>query len=670
MSAKLKWIPASAAIATAAAAVLAATPIAFADDVDQQSEAYQASMTQSDVKRDAAAIQAQLIELRDQMRQLMPDNVALVDQAIGKMQNLSKDQMDTAISALQDASRSKDAKEQLTKMATAFKEQATVSTALRKLSVDLQARETMASLVSEISSLIRREVGASQEIRRLGAIQQMPKDLHGNHEERWQISNEDQKGVTADLKLLTRKIDTLAADMKDEPENGIAQAGTVAVTEKLAETGDQAESATTNGPFNDAVTAQAQVIKTLVAMQQALANGKDPLDRLRALAERLHRASNDQKSVVDAVMLIGDRQDLERDFKTMQSNLGDETVAIRYELEPLNNQAAGQLMPAENAIDKTLKNFNRMWEEHMDARINTQESLKNINLTLAMIEQMVAQAEASAPQTPAQLLAALDQLQREVAQAAMQQAAVAKQPQVQPQQQAAMEARVESLQQRALPVSPEAAGLLGEAANQLPTATAAAQTSAAQSLAAAAQALAQQRQEVAALAAAQAQLAAADQALENADLAAAQQDSANAAQAAEAAAATEAAEAAADAAAQAGQGNAEAAAASVAAAQAALGQAMAQTPGMGGMAQAGTQVSEMMENQGPSNPDSKGNGGGGKAGDNLAGAGADTGPVQVLDGLQAKDRDAIAQLQSEKPPREFVPEVQQYYKNIADGAGL
>jgi hypothetical protein len=78
----------------------------------------------------------------------------------------------------------------------------------------------------------------------------------------------------------------------------------------------------------------------------------------------------------------------------------------------------------------------------------------------------------------------------------------------------------------------------------------------------------------------------------------------------------------------------------------------------------------MMENQGPNNPDSKGNGGGGRAGDNLTGAGSDSGPVEVLDGLEAKDRDAIALLQREKPPREFVPEVQQYYKKIADGAGL
>jgi hypothetical protein len=56
--------------------------------------------------------------------------------------------------------------------------------------------------------------------------------------------------------------------------------------------------------------------------------------------------------------------------------------------------------------------------------------------------------------------------------------------------------------------------------------------------------------------------------------------------------------------------------------------------------------------------------------DNLAGAGAAGGPAQVVTGLNPHDRDAVTQLQNEKPPHEYVSEVQQYYKNLADGAGL
>ncbi|MEI8342452.1 MAG: hypothetical protein WCH43_13085, partial [Verrucomicrobiota bacterium] len=68
--------------------------------------------------------------------------------------------------------------------------------------------------------------------------------------------------------------------------------------------------------------------------------------------------------------------------------------------------------------------------------------------------------------------------------------------------------------------------------------------------------------------------------------------------------------------------------------------------------------------------DSQGNGGGGPSGDHLKGAGAEGGPAQVVTGLSPRDRDAVTQLQNDKPPREFVSEVQQYYKNLADGAGF
>jgi hypothetical protein len=54
----------------------------------------------------------------------------------------------------------------------------------------------------------------------------------------------------------------------------------------------------------------------------------------------------------------------------------------------------------------------------------------------------------------------------------------------------------------------------------------------------------------------------------------------------------------------------------------------------------------------------------------LKGAGEIGKPVEVLEGLTPQDRAAVAQFQNEQPPREFIPEVQQYYKNIADGAGL
>jgi len=686
-------------ISALAAAV--AIPAGFAETAaEKQSEAYQASMAQSDVKNDAVAIQAELMELREQMRQLMPDEVPTVDAAIKKIQSLSRDEMGQAMGALQEASRSKDAARQVEQIASALKSQGVVSTALKQLSVDLQAKEDQAGLASELSELVRREVSVSLELARLGKVQQMPGDLRNRHQERYQVASEDQKGITADLKLLGRKIDALAKDFGANPQNAVVQAAAVAIAQKLPENADKAQALMESGPLNGAVAMQTQVIRTLVAMEKALAADGGPMERLRALATRLQQAASDQKDVVDAVMLIGDRQDLDRSQKRLEANIGDEVGALHFEVEAMNNQAAARLQTAQDAIDKSLANFIRMWEEHMDARVNTKEAQTNIGLALQAVLDQIAAAEKNAPKTPAELASQIDQLQKEVVQAAMQQAQAARQPQPPtPAQRQAMQDQVNNLQQRAAQLDPAASDLLAQAANQLPNEAPPAQADAAQKLAQAAQELAKEKAEMAAMQQAQAQLAAAQDQIQKAEqtldknqtaqaanqLKNAEQATQQAQQTAQQAGAPEAAQAlaeagqkleqAAQAAAQtngqaAGQ-KAQAAKAQLAQAQQALSQAMAKQPGMqmAMMMGAGKQVSENPQGQG-TNPPSKGNGGAGPTGDDLAGAGAQGGKAEVIDGLTPKDRDAVAALQTEKPPREYAPEVQQYYKNIADGVGM
>jgi hypothetical protein len=106
-------------------------PVATArENTDQQSEVYQAGMTQGDVQRDADAIEAQLVELRNQMRLLMPDDLATVDQAIKKLESLSAGEMADAIKALEAAGESKDA---TAKISEAMKAQGTASNELNKL---------------------------------------------------------------------------------------------------------------------------------------------------------------------------------------------------------------------------------------------------------------------------------------------------------------------------------------------------------------------------------------------------------------------------------------------------------------------------------------------------------------------------------------------------------
>lgn len=668
-------------------------PVVEAQD-SPQSAAYRASMMQSDVRRDAAAIQAELEDLRRQMLILMPDDVKTVEMAIQKIQELSRGEMEQAIVALKEVGQNTKPGDQTGKIAAALKSQGIVSSGLKQLSVDLRARETMDDINAELKELIRREVSVLLEIEKLGEIHQTPNDLRDRHQERFQASNEEQKGVTADLKRLVLKLESIANDFDSSPDNPVREAASVALSRNLTESADQAGTLTESGPFAQALTAQTDIIRTLVAMRRALGSGKEPLELLRELSAQLQRSAAEQKEVMEAVLLIGERQDLDRKFKRMQSLLGDDVVATRFELEFLNRKASEQLISAEGYIGKAQANYIRMWEEHMDARVNTREALEDINLAIQTLEAQIALLEKETAKSPAQLAALLDQLQREVAQAAQQQAQAATQP-AQPALQQAMTERVDQLQQRAMPFAPEASELLAEAANQLSTATPEEQAQAANQLAEAARELAKQSGDIQALAMAQDQLETAQNLTEQAQNHLAANETAQAANDLNAAqilaeAAQQAANQAAPEAAQAmgraaqnldqadqnaaqrksqnAQTQAQAAAAAMSQAAEALAQRMSQIPGMG-PAGAGTQISTANQGRGQ-NPQSQGNGGSGPSGDNLAGAGAEGSPVEVLTGLTEEERKAVTQLQSESPPREFIPEVQQYFKNIADGVSL
>ncbi len=686
---------------TACVAWLALPAATAQENADPQSEIYQAGMMQGDVRRDAGVIEAQLVELRNQMRLLMPDDLPAVDQAIKKLQTLSAGEMADAMKALDAASRSNEA---AARISEAIKSQGTASNELNKLAVDLKMRETLLGMDTSLTGLVRRQVSSNLETNRLGTIQKMPSALRGNDGTRCQLLIEGQKTLSADLKLLGKRIDTLAQDITDDSKNGLVLAAEVAKSRDLSGLAGQAETLLASGPFDAASTAQVEVIKTLVAMAQAVATSQDPMERLHKFADRLQQAVSDQQTIVDAVMLIAEKQDLDRGFKQIQGNLVDEIATIQYELQPVNNPVAELLTPAGVASTKSIKNFRKMREENMDARVNTQDSLKYITAAHDALKLQIAKAEAAAPQTAAELAAMLDLLHKQIAAAAAQQAQAARQPAPPADLQAAKVARVNDFQQRALPVSPEAATALGEAANELATPTPEAQMAASKKLEKAADDILKQKEKAEAIADAQKEIEKAQELtekaqenLEKGDTAAAAEDlnaaqqSADAAQEDAQAASPAAAENLQKAAAELGaakqdagqkkgeaaQSKADEAAAALAEAAQGLAQAAGQMPGMEkGMAQTagkGLDSKGKGKDKGKDNAKDKGTGENGENGgsaDNLLGMGDQGGPVEVLQGLSPKERDAVSQLQKEAPPREFVPEVQQYYKNIADGGGF
>jgi hypothetical protein len=676
---------------------------------DRQSEAYRASVAQETLRQNTDAVQAQLAEVAEAMRQLLPNDVAAVDRALKQMDSLSRREMETTIQALRDASRSADRGAQLTKIAGALKDQTKISSTLKQLAIDLDARQSLDGIGTELSALLRRQVAAQTEIARLGRIQAAPKDLRNHHRQSYDVVNEDQKALAQDVALLARRLDGMAANLKEESLTRLVRATNVARERKLVESEQNAARLTNDGPLPTAADLQNECAKTLVLMEQAFAI-TDPMQRIAALGADLKKLLDQQKDVTDKITAISQRErtSVPDDLKRVAAGLGNQVAALRAELQPLNSAAANNLQQAQDDIDKAQLNYARMWEERADARANTQAALDHMQAAAKALDQQAAQAAAAAPATSQQLVSALEALRRETEQAAITQARV--QPGaappfgLTPAQQQALQEKVNDLQRRALPIAPEASQVLGTAAGEMAQPAPESQHAAAESLAKAAQLLAQQEQALAgnapgqqALKAVEDQIAQAGQKVAETqqdmqtkeglseafkDAAAAQQQIAAAAQAAAKAGAPpetaadlqQAAQAMAEAQKGAAEGKAAQAQAAAQAAQQALGQAKAELGGAqqamaakAGAAQAskaGNAAGERQEEGGV--PEGQGNGGGGKTGDFLKGAGAAGEAPQVVSGLSPHDRDAISQLQNEKPPADYAAEVQQYYKNIAD----
>ena len=651
---------------------------------ERQSEAYRASVTQDAMKHDAAAIQADLASLREDMRQLMPENVATVDRAFAQLDSLSKKEMEDAIGSLREASKTGDVKAQVQKFADAFKNQQKIGASLKNLAGDLNARQALVATNQKLTQLLKREIAAAKEVARLAQLGANERVLPRPMRHRYDVVCGDQDEVTNDIKLAIQSFADQSTSSTGGKENAIIQVTAIATEQRLAETADTAAKLTRQGPFTEANAAQNSVAKTLSTMIQALSANSRASDRLQALSEQVSKIEEAEKELATSKENKDDRQ--------KQLELSNQTAAARAELEPLNSRAARDLAKAETAMEKAIAADEGHRPDKTTAAQAQQEAANALEAAKKDLQSQLAQAS-QAQATPQQLAAALDSLQKEVARAALEQARIANSL---PASETAgtLQKKVDDLQQRAAPVSPEAAQLMGKASQEMAQADNNVQKAAAQDLAQAAQILAQQKAAVTGQTPEQQALAKAEQQATQA-AAATQQAQANLASdktsadavnqlqtakqqlaaAQQMAAAANAPEAAKQALAQAGQELAAAqmdaagvklpqAQAAAKAAQQAIAQAK-QT-----MAKAGQDISQKAM---PGNEqDQEATGGGAASSQGLiGGAGEGKGaPVQVVIGLSPRDRDAITQLQNEKPPREFVPEVQQYYKNLADGSGL
>ena len=656
--------------------------------------------------------------------------IALV-KASSRLKTLSQEDMQKVIVALQSASMNTEDAGRQKSLVSAYQKQKDVSLQLKTLAADLAAQESQKALPAKLQSLIARQSANIRQTTTFASVApaQLAGPQKSTHDV---VSSEQASiGGEIDLLFKVLAAAPEKAATPDAPATpDTAKLVLEAMNNSsLKVTSDAAIKFTAEGPFPDAVVKETSIREYLTNLLRIARSKVDAVAQLEEAKSQLNQLITDQKDLAAAAeqaKLDG------ATLAERQAKINDRTSVAQAQLKPLNQAAAAQVTEAQKEMEKSAAALDKAKtpadptqpkpdseaqkdkdktasadksptdkakepadktkdaadkaKDPSDTAAQQKAVVDSLEKAAAMLDKQIADAQKQQDMNPADKLAQLEKLQEDIKQAQQN-------PTTTP-------TDLQKLQQDALAPSPEAANKIADAADKLqqPQPDKAA---ASQALAQAADTVKKQADDLKKaaddykalseasdqLAKAQEQAKAADDAIKNntstnqteaaRNLAQAQanvdqakqnaqqkglpQDSQQAMQQASDAL-KEATNQAVQAQGAKAQAQGQKAQAAMQQAQKGLAQAMAQVQQQAqGQQQPGQkqqqQSSQAMNNQAPDQGTSQ----------LLKGFGG-TGIAQVMGGLTPKDRDAISQLQAEKSPAEYAPQVQQYLKNLADSS--
>lgn len=697
-----------------------------ASSANTQQSAYRSSIAQETVRKQTDKIQEEINQLVTEAKLNGMDNAGLIAlvKASSRLKALSQEDMQKVIVALQSASMNTEDAGRQKSLVSAYQKQKDVSLQLKTLAADLAAQESQKALPAKLQSLIARQSANIRQTTTFASV--APAQLAGPQKSTHDVVSSEQASIGGEIDLLFKVL--AAAPEKATTPDAPATPDTAKLvleamnSSSLKVTSDAAIKFTAEGPFPDAVVKETSIREYLTNLLRIAQSKVDAVTQLEEAKSQLNQLITDQKdlaAVAEQAKLDG------ATLAERQAKINDRTSVAQAQLKPLNQAAAAQVTEAQKEMEKSAAALDKAKtpadptqpkpdseaqkdkdktasadkspadkakdaadkaKDPADTAAQQKAVVDSLEKAAAMLDKQIADAQKQQDMNPADKLAQLEKLQEDIKQAQQN-------PTTTP-------TDLQKLQQDALAPSPEAANKIAEAADKMqqPQPDKAA---ASQALAQAADTVKKQADELKKaaddykalsdasdqLAKAQEQAKAADDAIKNntstnqteaaRNLAQAQanvdqakqnaqqkglpQDSQQAMQQASDAL-KEATNQAVQAQGAKAQAQGQKAQAAMQQAQKGLAQAMAQVQQQAqGQQQPGQkqqqQSSQAMNNQAPD-----------QATNQLLQGFGGSGIAQVMGGLTPKDRDAISQLQAEKSPAEYAPQVQQYLKNLADSS--
>lgn len=655
-------------------------PAARAADVAQ--DAYQASVAQESVRVRAQEIKEELATIVQELRLngMSDDQIAEVLKTSNRLSNISQEEMQAIIDSLKSASATQEAKTQQSALVSAYQKQKDASLKLKTLASKFAAQKSVDLVTLKIQELILRQAKNLRKTQMLNAENKTPDKMDYQQKLVHQVAGAEQAAISKEIPFLAASLETTANSGAATPEDAERAKLTLAridgagggsnLTTLSIKVADQ----TASGSLGEAADGQAQLKKGLFEVLLAWSFKEDLSARLQRVRNQVGQMMNGQSDLL-ADTKVSEKREEGSALADQQYKIEDRAELAGASLDVLNPEAFALLQKAQASMKQSSTQLEEERKPNKAAPAQEQvlAALTQIDELLKKQSDLLA---AKMNENPVELMKDLQNLKAQVDQAKTE---AEKNPT------SALAQKTQNLQQEAAMVAPQAADNIQQASDALQQPQPDGQT-ASQQLAQASAALQQQMDQLAPVAAQYAALDKVDDMI-----AAAQQDATEAqqaltqanqtealnnmlqaqqqaAQAAQQAAAPQAAQQALQQAAQALQQGAGQAAqnqqaqaqAQAQQGQAALGQAQA------AVAQAKQELQQGQSQQGngqfSDGPEEL-------TADALQGSGDKATAGQVMGGLSPKDREALAQYESEKTPPEFSNQVQQYLKNLSDASG-
>ena len=436
--------------AMASLPVAAQTAVPDASGGNSQQSAYRSSVAEESVRKQTDKIEAEINELVAELKLNGLDNadLTILSGASSHLKNLSQDDMQKVINALQSASMAAKDQDRQKSLVSAYKDQQSVSLQLKSLAADLAAQQSQKEIPSKLENLIARQSANIRETDTLGST--APDKLSATLKSTHEVVSAEQTAIGGEIdllgKVLAAKPDAPPADGTPDISKAVFDALNGGTIKDASASATQLTSA---GPFPDAVTQQRAVRDALTSLLRIALSNVDAVSRLQDIKVQLTQIQSDQQD------LGGVTQQARLDGSTLaerQARIEDRTSVSNALLKSINQAASGQLDQIQTAMRQSSDALAKA-KNPADTTPQQQVVVDGLKKTEALLDQQIAAAQQQESMSPADKLAALQKLQSQLDDA-----------QKNPQTSAG---DLQKMQQDAAALSPQTSGKIADAADQL-----------------------------------------------------------------------------------------------------------------------------------------------------------------------------------------------------------